>query len=94
MMIAYTRQALSHPSLQYPNGPQNPEKFDPQRWLKPAAKELLDYYIPFSVGSRACPGRVYVLDLGPERSAGTDCKQICNDGDVQDSCNDFSSVQI
>jgi len=40
---------------------ENPEKFDPQRWLKPEAKDLMDYYIPFSLGSRGCAGRPFAM---------------------------------
>lgn len=36
---------------------QNPEMFDPYRWLKPDAKELNDYFVAFGTGPRACAGR-------------------------------------
>ncbi|RDL36437.1 Uncharacterized protein BP5553_05789 [Venustampulla echinocandica] len=36
---------------------QNPEIFDPQRWLGLDAAALNDYFVPFSVGPRACVGR-------------------------------------
>jgi benzoate 4-monooxygenase len=35
----------------------DPEVFRPERWLEPDAKELLDYFLPFSQGPRACIGR-------------------------------------
>jgi len=40
---------------------EDPEKFDPQRWLRLEAKELMDYYIPFSLGSRGCAGRPFAM---------------------------------
>jgi len=33
-----------------------PEKFDPERWLRPGAEELNKYLVPFSKGSRMCLG--------------------------------------
>ncbi len=90
----YEANILSSILLVYPNTSQNPEKFDPHRWLRPKAKELSDCYIPFSLGSRACAGRVYVMNSGLEIREDTDSKQVCNDGDVQDSCDDFSSIQV
>jgi len=34
----------------------DPEKFDPERWLKPGAERLDKYLVPFSKGSRMCLG--------------------------------------
>jgi benzoate 4-monooxygenase len=36
---------------------QQPEAFDPYRWLRPEAKAFTESYIPFSLGSRACVGK-------------------------------------
>lgn len=36
---------------------QDPDTFDPDRWLTPNTSELLEHFIPFSVGPRACIGR-------------------------------------
>ncbi|KAH7304651.1 cytochrome P450 [Rhexocercosporidium sp. MPI-PUGE-AT-0058] len=36
-----------------------PKLFMPQRWLESNASELRDYFIPFSMGPRACVGRSF-----------------------------------
>ncbi|KAH7082879.1 cytochrome P450 [Paraphoma chrysanthemicola] len=35
----------------------NAAEFRPERWMGPDAKELNDYFVPFSTGSRTCIGR-------------------------------------
>lgn len=40
---------------------QQPEAFDPYRWLRPEAKAFTDSYIPFSLGSRACVGKGFAM---------------------------------
>ena len=35
----------------------HPDKFDPERWLGLESGKLLDYFLPFSTGPRACIGR-------------------------------------
>ncbi|KAE9365924.1 cytochrome P450 [Stipitochalara longipes BDJ] len=40
---------------------EQPEIFDPHRWLRPEAKALTDYYIPFSIGSRGCAGKGFAM---------------------------------
>ncbi|KAH7093418.1 cytochrome P450 [Paraphoma chrysanthemicola] len=35
----------------------NAAEFRPERWMGPDAKELNDYFVPFSTGPRACIGR-------------------------------------
>jgi benzoate 4-monooxygenase len=44
-------------SKDYTDFEQQPEMFDPHRWLRPEAKEFTEYYIPFSLGSRGCAGK-------------------------------------
>jgi len=35
---------------------ENPEKFEPERWLGENAKALDKYFVPFSKGPRSCLG--------------------------------------
>nr|A0A1B2CTB6.1 RecName: Full=Cytochrome P450 monooxygenase penB; AltName: Full=Penigequinolones biosynthesis cluster protein B [Penicillium thymicola]ANY57880.1 PenB [Penicillium thymicola] len=39
-----------------PNFFTNPKSFQPERWLGSSAKDLEQYYVPFSKGSRSCIG--------------------------------------
>lgn len=35
----------------------NPTEFRPERWTDTEANKLLEYFLPFSTGPRACIGR-------------------------------------
>ncbi|KAJ9145433.1 benzoate 4-monooxygenase cytochrome p450 [Pleurostoma richardsiae] len=36
---------------------ENPKEFRPERWLEPDAGRLIEHFVPFSIGPRACIGR-------------------------------------
>jgi hypothetical protein len=38
----------------------HPDKLDPERWLSPESRKLLEYFLPFSTGPRAGIGRKQV----------------------------------
>ncbi|KFZ04580.1 hypothetical protein V502_10043, partial [Pseudogymnoascus sp. VKM F-4520 (FW-2644)] len=52
-LISVPTVAIHHNPTIY----RDPHSFRPERWLAGDAAELSDYFVPFSVGPRACVGR-------------------------------------